>query len=414
MNGNKWKASAFFLIFLTALCLASCASGATEAENLTAECKIKLCAKGQQVKRITDEDYRTYWESGKMKSPYVTIHSERPIYGLYLCFQKKPDAYEIQGKNGTTLAAGDTRYHHVFYALKGETDLRIQALGDGKITMGFNEIFAFGEGDIPGWVQRWEEPEGETDLLFLAAHPDDELLFMGSAIATAALVDHRNVQVAYLTPSNTTRRSEALNGLWTLGLRRYPEFGPYSDRYAKTGKLQDAYDMIKGGKKEVRRWVTEMIRKYRPKVMVTHDLNGEYGHPQHKMLADAAAASFELAAEPEQYPESAQAYGTWQVQKLYLHLYGGEEDQTRFDWSIPRAEFGGLTANELSQKAFEMHVTQAGMGKKYNGKLVPFSVEEYGVKRYPNNCFGLYISTVGPDTAHDDFLENTGEVDEGQ
>lgn len=405
------KAGLFFLL-LTAGCLICVFALAQEADDLTGSCKFKLCTKGTQVKRITDGDYRTYWESGKVKHPYVSIQSEKPIYGLYLCFQKKPENYEIQTQEGATLAAGDTLFHHVFYELDGVRDVKVQALGDGKTTMGFNEIFVFGEGEIPEWVQRWEKPLGKADILFLSAHPDDELLFMGGAIASSALTDKRLVQVVYLTPSNTTRRSEALNGLWTLGIRNYPEFGPFSDRYAKTGKLQDSYDMITGGKKEVWRWVTEIYRKYRPEVAVSHDLKGEYGHPQHKMIADSAVICYELAAQEDQYPESAQTYGAWQVKKLYLHLYGEEKDQTLFDWTVPREEFGGMTANELAQKAFEKHVTQAGMGKKYQGKMVHFSVEEYGVKRYPNNCFGLYASTVGPDVLHTDFMENISKAGE--
>ena len=71
----------------------------------------------------------------------------------------------------------------------------------------------------------------KADLLFLIAHPDDELLFTGGAIPTYAVEKGKQVAVAYLTPSNTTRRSEALNGLWAMGVRNYPIFGEFSDRY---------------------------------------------------------------------------------------------------------------------------------------------------------------------------------------
>ena len=401
---NKLKLLLPILLILTLLLAVPAI--AEEAEDLTAGLNVKVVDKPGKVKCITDGKYTSFWESSSRKDPWVVISSDKPIYGLYLCFQKKPDSYEIQTKDGKPLAAGDTRYHHVFYELDGVHDLRIQALGDGKITMGFNEIFVFGEGEIPDWVQRWQEPAEKVDILFLSAHPDDELLFLGGAMATSLLVDRREIQVVYLTPSNTTRRSEALNGLWTMGFRKYPEFGPFSDRYAKTGKLQDSYDMVTGGKREVWNWMTSVFRKYKPEAVVTHDLKGEYGHPQHKMLADSAIHCYELAAQADQDPDSAAVYGIWQVKKLYLHLYGEEAEQTQFDFTVPREEFGGLTANELSQKAFEKHVTQAGMGKKFGGKLVPFSVEEYGVKRYPNNRFGLYASTVGPDAQHTDFLEH--------
>ena len=51
-----------------------------------------------------------------------------------------------------------------------------------KNTLGFNEIYAFGKGEVPEWVQRWNEPSAKTDILFLATHPDDDILFLGSAV----------------------------------------------------------------------------------------------------------------------------------------------------------------------------------------------------------------------------------------
>ena len=405
MNGKHPGKMLLFL--LLALCLYAASACADEAENLTSECVFELSANRAQVNSITDGDYRTYWSSDKQWEPYVKIRSETPVRGLYLCFRTMPDSYRILDGEGSLLAEGDTRFHHVFYPLDGATDIEIRVpKGEKKATLGFNEIFVFGGGEIPGWVQRWEEPYEKADILFFSTHPDDELLFMGGAIATGSLADHRNIQVVYFTCSNTTRRSEALNGLWTLGLRHYPEFGPFSDQYPPSGLMKDAYNAAKGKKDGVLSWMTGIIRKYRPEVVVTHAEKGEYGHPQHRMVADSAKACFERAADADVYPESARAFGAWQVKKLYLHLYGDEAEQTRFDFTVPREEFGGLTANELAQKAYEQHVTQAGKGNTFNGKLVPFSVEEYGVKRYPANRFGLYASTVGPDILHDDFMEN--------
>ena len=38
-------------------------------------------------------------------------------------------------------------------------------------------FFVFGEGELPDWVQRWEPTVEKADLLVLATHPDDELIF---------------------------------------------------------------------------------------------------------------------------------------------------------------------------------------------------------------------------------------------
>ena len=411
------KKTVWLLAALAALLLLCVPAGAEEAENLTGQLKIKVVDGGGKVKNITDGKYTTYWSSTKVKEPWAVVSSEKPMYGLYLCFRTLPDSYVIQKESGdgwTTIAEGDTRFYHAWVELDGVKKVRILSTMEKKNALGFNEIFAFGEGETPDWVQKWEPAEDKADILFMATHPDDDLLFMGSPIAWYGVVQQKKVVVAYLTYSNTTRRSEALNGLWTLGIRNYPVFGPFADHYSNgkttAAKLKAAYNDTTGGKNAVWAWVTGLYRQFQPEVVVTHDENGEYGHAQHIMLADAAVQCFGKSADAGEFPESAERYGTWQVKKLYLHLYGDEGSQTDFDWDRPLEETGGLTLNELSEKAYAMHVTQANSGFKYNGKRVPFSVAEYGVKRYPNNRFGLRSTTVGQDEGKTDFLEHITET----
>ena len=405
---NKLKALIPVLVLLL-LILAAVPACAGEAEDLTEGCTLKVVDKPGKIKNITDGKYTSYWESSKRNEPWVVISSDKPIYGLYLCFQKMPDTYVIQKQSGedwvTVAEGGSPRFHHAFFELDGLTKIRILSTESKKNVMGFNEIFAFGEGEIPDWVQRWEEPSGETDILFLATHPDDDVLFLGSAITWYAAEQKRDILVAYLTISNTTRRSEALNGLWRMGVRVYPEFGAFSDKYSKPAKIEQAYKDM-GGQEKVLGWVTELYRRHKPAVVVTQDIKGEYGHPQHEMLVDAVIKCWDKAADENAFPESAAEYGTWEVQKLYIHLYGDEAESTAFNWEVPMASMNGQTANEVAEDAFKLHVTQEGKGNKFNGKRVPFSVAEYGVKRYPNNRFGLYASRVGQDERHDDFLEN--------
>ena len=403
---NKLKVLLPLLLILLLMAVPALAG---EAENLTADCTLKVVDKPGKVKSITDGKYTTYWESSKRNEPWVVISSDKPIYGLYLCFQKMPDTYVIQKQSGdqwvTVAEGGSPRFHHAFFELDGLKKVRILSTMDKKNIMGFNEIFTFGEGEVPDWVQKWQEPSGKTDILFLATHPDDDVLFLGSAITYYASEAKKNVQVAYLTPSNTTRRSEGLNGLWRMGVRTYPEFGAFSDKYSTPAKLEQAYKDM-GGQDNVLGWVTELYRKYKPEVVVTQAVDGEYGHPQHVMLVDAAMKCWDKAADGTAYPESASAWGTWEVKKLYLHLYGSEAESTAFNWDVPLASMDGKTANEVAEDAFSLHVTQAGKGNKFKGVRVPFSVAEYGVKRYPNNRFGLYATRVGQDELHTDFLEH--------
>ena len=397
------------LLLLAALLLMTVSAWAEEAEDLTAGCSVKVVDKGGKTKSITDGKYTTFWESSKRNEPWVTISSDKPIYGLYLCFRNLPESYVIQKKSGedwVTVAEGDPLYYHAFYELDGLNKIRILSTAGKKNILGFNEIYAFGEGEIPEWVQRWQPPVEKADLLFLIAHPDDELLFTGGAIPTYGSELEKQVEVVYLTSSNPTRRSEALNGLWHMGVRNYPVFGNFSDRYAKSGKLKDAYKLINGGQNTVWSWVTEQYRRFRPEIVVTQDINGEYGHPQHKMIADAAIQCYTKAADPSEFKESADQYGPWQVKKLYIHLYGEEENQTVLDWEKPLTAFGGKTGAQLAAEAFALHVSQKGMGAGKGDKFEEFTVEKTGAKKYPYDHFGLYSTEVGQDEAKNDFLEH--------
>ena len=197
--------------------------------------------------------------------------------------------------------------------------------------------------------------------------------------------------VAYFTRSNTTRSSELLNGLWHMGVRTYPVIGNFKDSYAKN--LKAAYKTA-GGKGKVNEWIVGLYRQYKPEVVVTQDTNGEYGHKQHMMIADAAQNCIALAANEDEFTASTIAYGTWQVKKLYLHLY--PENQITFDWTVPLKSMNGATGIELAEEAYTLHKTQASSG---------MSVTETGTK-YDNRVFGLAFTTVGEDVRKDDFLEN--------
>ena len=60
-----------------------------------------------------------------------------------------------------------------------------------------------------------------------------------------------------------------------MGVRNYPVFGDFADRYAKTGKVKDSYKEA-GGKQKVLDWVNEIFRRFKPEIVVTHAENGEY------------------------------------------------------------------------------------------------------------------------------------------
>ncbi len=388
---------------------------AEDAAVISAECKFKSDSEAYKFSRLTDGDYDVYWQSGKRRNPYLVIQSQTPMHGLYLCFREMPESYELQRKvdgKWETIVQGDTRFHHVYYELDGESEIRVYSTQTNQHRLVINELFVLGEGEVPAWVQRWEETEEKADLLLLTAHSGDELLFFSGVIPTYAAELDKRVVVAYLTYGNKTRRSEALNGLWSLGVRHYPVFGDFQQRTART--VDEAYKRaddvsVHTGRQAVLQWVTELFRKYRPEVVLTHDLAGEDGHGQHMMIADACIRCYDLAANPGAQPDSALLYGAWEVKKLYLHRYGDADVQLQFAWDTPLESQDGQTGMEAAEEAFSLHATQTKLTTKIDGRIVPMSVGEVG-GYYENTVFGLYASRVGADVEKNDFLENCDTV----
>ena len=390
---KKW-----LIALLTLLALSLSVAFAAEANDITEDCKFKVCSSGRKYTLMTDKKYTSYWESNKIKTPWIAITAPegKPIAGLYVCFGNMPESWEIQtsddGKDWFTAVPGDTRFLHAYVALPQPAQhVRLAVTSEKKTALRINDLFVLSEGDLPDWVQVWQPTEEKADILFLSTHPDDELIFFGGAIPTYAVEQQRKVVVAYFTRSNTTRSSELLNGLWHMGVRTYPVIGNFKDSYAKN--LKAAYKSA-GGKGKVNEWIVGLYRQYKPEVVVTHDTNGEYGHKQHMMIADAAQNCIALAANEDEFTASTIAYGTWQVKKLYLHLY--PENQITFDWTVPLKSMNGATGIELAEEAYTLHKTQASSG---------MSVTETGTK-YDNRVFGLAFTTVVEDVRKDDFLEN--------
>lgn len=390
---KKW-----LIALLTLLALSLSVAFAAEANDITEDCKFKVCSSGRKYTLMTDKKYTSYWESNKIKTPWIAITAPegKPIAGLYVCFGNMPESWEIQtsddGKDWFTAVPGDTRFLHAYVALPQPAQhVRLAVTSEKKTALRINDLFVLSEGDLPDWVQVWQPTEEKADILFLSTHPDDELIFFGGAIPTYAVEQQRKVVVAYFTRSNTTRSSELLNGLWHMGVRTYPVIGNFKDSYAKN--LKAVYKSA-GGKGKVNEWIVGLYRQYKPEVVVTQDTNGEYGHKQHMMIADAAQNCIALAANEDEFTASTIAYGTWQVKKLYLHLY--PENQITFDWTVPLKSMNGATGIELAEEAYTLHKTQASSG---------MSVTETGTK-YDNRVFGLAFTTVGEDVRKDDFLEN--------
>ena len=398
-------------ILLTAvillLCLLAAPAVAEEARDMTLDCKMTLSpGKYKTLDRICDRDWHTIYQSNKMKNPSVTLEAPKGelMHGVYVCFGDKLEPWKVEAKQDgkwVTVYESEGLYAHEFAPLDGETCIRVMPSTTKQTTLCIGEIYVYGEGELPATVQFWQSAPEKADLLVLAAHPDDEVLFFGGTIPYYAGEKGMNVVVAYMTCNLMERRSELLNGLWEAGVKTYPVIEDFWDKY--TTKLDKGYEAW--GKAATNKFIVGMLRQYKPEVVVTHDVNGEYGHGAHRVCADAMKNAVVTAAKADKYTDSAKAYGTWEVKKLYLHLY--KENQIEMDWDQPLSAFGGRTGFEVAEDAYGWHFSQHDQGQKNKetGKYEYFVVEPR-TSDYSCYRFGLAYTTVGPDVEKNDFFEN--------
>ena len=384
---------ALFLLFLAGT------AAAQEAQDITALSEVKVSSTDRRYKTFAmecavDRDFRTMWKSQKERKANLEITSDTPVYGIYLCSgmeNPEPWVVEVQdGKDWTVAARAEGLYGHEYVAVDGLTRFRIRLETAAQKVLAINELYLLGEGDVPGWVQRWEPQVEKADLMILAGHPDDEMLFFGGMIPTYAGEYGMKVAVCYLTCNTPGRRSELLNGLWYCGVRNYPDIGNFWDKYSL--KLKTSYDVW--GKTNVLSYVTGLIRKYKPEVIATHDVNGEYGHGAHRVCADACLQCVTLAANAGKYKASAQTWGVWQPKKLYIHMY--KDNPVEFNWDLPLASQNGRTGFETAVEAYKFYVSQ---------QQPQYRVEP---RDSVKSCylFGLAFTTVGLDERKDDPFEH--------
>ncbi len=257
-------------------------------------------------------------------------------------------------------------------------------------------------------MQIWKPPCEKADLLLLPTHADDEQLFFAGVLPRYAGEEGAAVQVAYMTNhwDTVSRPHEQLDGLWTAGVRNYPVIGPFPDEPASLGSKSEAAEAVLQralsvyDEEAVTEFQVELIRRFRPQVIVGHDFAGEYGHGAHMLNAYTLSRALELSGDASNYPESAEKYGVWVVPKTYMHLY--EKNKIVMDWDVPLKRFGGLTAFEVSKLGYACHISQRETW--FTGWLNREKAAD--IVAYSPCFYGLYESTVGMDTGKGDFFEN--------
>ena len=378
------------------------------------------------VAKLSDASRSTYADTAEGGT--VTISREDGISALYIEFDRIPAGWRLtEPASGVSVSCGENGFLHEYVDVASLFGTSPQSL-----VMSFEagtviaDIYGFGAGELPHWVQIWEPPCKEADLLLFSSHSDDEQLFFSGILPYYAGEQGLKVQVAYIVQhfqvyntQNHQRPHEQLDGLWTVGVRNYPVMSNFPDLYAESKDRATAFSQALAVFESVGItyddflcYMTECLRRFKPLVVVSHDLDGEYGHGTHVLCASALTEAIGYAGDESKYPESAVEYGTWQIQKAYLHLY--EENPIVMNFDVPLDRFGGKTAFEVSQEGFGCHKSQhwTWFYKWMYGTEGNPVTKATDITKYSPCLYGLYYTNVGLDTEGGDFFENVETYEE--
>lgn len=219
-------------------------------------------------------------------------------------------------------------------------------------------------------------------VLYVAAHPDDE-----NTRLIAYMVNGLHSEVAYLSLTRgdggqnligkelgiglgQIRTQELLKARETDGGRQF------FTRAMDFGYSKDPAETLQNWEKEiVLSDVVWVIRKFQPDIIITR-FNTIPGvtHGHHTTSAILAEEAFDLAGDPEAFPEQLSKVQPWQTKRIFWNAYnfGGEfsEDSTEVYDVFPTGDFNPLLGESYSQIAADsrtMHKSQgfgvtAGIG----------------------------------------------------
>ncbi len=364
-----------------------------EDQSLRKECKY-------ESSKRTENEMRELWDTNSssdfiIKKPgtlSISWKKKTPAKSLYLEWKALPvnftlTQYREDGSEIQTIPGETYQLDQLYSILPDACSVKLSS----EFDMDLCTAVIYGPDVLPRDYHSWNATPDKLDYLVIATHPDDDVIFMGAIVPTYGVVDGLQGTILYTCSSNIRLRgNEALNGAWAMGLRNHPIFGGFPDILpSKQSQWGFQFKVEKLTKYYVR-----ILRQYKPEVVVTHDLEGEYGHWQHINVAKAVCEAVKFAADSSFDPESVAQYGVFQVKKLYLHLY--PENKIKLDVHSPLPEFNRMSIAEISRNAFQFHVSQA--------KASHYDEKNEGV--YSLSDFGLYFSFVGPDTKGNDMFEH--------
>ena len=349
---------------------------------------------GEEAKILNDNDY--YTSIDIKANDTIELYSPKSIKGAYIIYSVNAKTGNIS-YSGTWQMIGENGFLHEYIELDGITK-KFDLTYKDDVTI--KEIFVFNT-DAPEWVEKWQKSYDDADVLLFSAHSDDEHLFFAGLIPKM-IDDGKKIQVAYFTihDEKPYRFDESLNGLWAAGVRNYPVYGIVHDKYAWT--LNEAISNLKKTGLSIEdaiKYEVDLIRRFKPEIVVSHDEKGEYGHGQHMLTTYILEQSVKYLNDSRYNSD----YEPFEPYKIYIHLY--EENPIVMDYDIPLSYYGGKTAFQVSMNAFSKHVTQ----QHIDAAKWQYLNNAKEIKQYSPLYYGLYYSRVGYENEDNNMFYNVPE-----
>ncbi|MBK9422357.1 MAG: PIG-L family deacetylase [Flavobacteriales bacterium] len=246
-------------------------------------------------------------------------------------------------------------------------------------------------------LHRMQKLEVVGNVLYIAAHPDDE-----NTRLIAWLSNGKKVRTAYLSLTRGDggqdllgpELGDALGIIRTeelLAARRIDGGEQFFTRASDFGFSKNAAESFeKWGKEQMLDDVVRVIRTFRPDVIITRfPPTREAGHGHHEASAILAREAFDLAGDPKAFPDQLkQGLEVWQPRRLYFNGSTwwkkdlAEFAKTDTDWhTVDVGGFDpllGLSYTELAGRSRSMHKSQGFGAAETRGEQLEYLHFEKG------------------------------------